>query len=909
MSPIRQIPMRLAPLQGESLDSWLGTYLHRLQAPLGDVLRQAGYRGPRPDYLPRSLSLGQPAALLVATAEVTGHVNGELEALVQPIRRYIRSIREVPGTLPTVLGASRFCPACLEETDGRWMLAWRVAWVVACPQHHLLLQTQCPYCGGNQAHRRLRVDNTPIEPWRCTSPGPGATGRAAKPCGADLTAALRQSCNPVLEQLASQWWTPTATDDESAALQLTSLVNNLVTANGARPLRGEPTTVTAALTRPEQFAKHLSTVADAVLHPNGDAFRDLATSQTAHRPTALPPRWQRMSNDLVSEAYRLRADHLPPIQRMRWNSLDAGRRPTRAEGEVALRSAELPSALWRSWALRLLPIRLSTDALFPAAAAASLLLPGSLLSIRSLATLILDDATAVAGATRTLAELTRNPQGGAVVAALEALALRLRTETVPIDYARRRDLFNGAKLVSPAQWRSICRTTGSPVGDSRRLSHAQLRVWELLTAGYVGYASHELIARPDGLASYYEFIRRATPTMLDALERHALGVLQDSGIDDEPLGWEPPDSWLPTPRSGWPGVDLNTLDIAKWRVAIGEDKPLGEVAKGLGTSLTHVRLVLSTGQLAQDRPPHKHDVKHLDEAVLRDAVEVRRLPLRDVAEQLGVDRKTVSRYCREFGIPMQTPGQSRRRAVDASWLRRQYLGLGRTLPDIAAELNTTPTTIAKRAKEVGIPLRGRGGASHLLATRTTSDLPALLASCLRGQGGDLRVTRFRQIAVCRSINDAARIMNANAVALVNQVKKLEAAAGGELLERSPKQGNALALTPLGRTLLKQAARHLPPVEAHLAPEPLRTVLSTFRPGQATSRLAAVADHQTLRSAAEDFGLAPADLRRQFLRLERASGMQLATRLEFDRKVLLSRTGAKVVEQWRDFCTSPFAPRF
>ncbi len=898
--------MRLAPLEGESLDSWIGSYLHRLQSPLADVLRQADYRGPKPDYLPRSILLGQPAALMPSTAAVTGHSVRDLETMVQPAQRYRLAVAELRGTIPAILSASRFCPACLEESDGRWMLAWRIAWVVSCPKHHVLLQTQCPYCGGNQAHRRLRIANVPIEPWRCTSPSPGATGRTPKPCGADLTGSPRVGCDPVLEELASKWWTLAASNDAS---ELSSLVSNLVTANGARPLRGAPTTVTAALTRPEQFAERLGAVADAVLHPNSDAFRDLASSQTARRPTALPPRWHRMSPHLVSEAYRLRADHLSPIQRMRWNSLEAGRKPTRNEAEVALCSAGLPSALWRSWTLRLLPIGLSTEALFPAAAAAALLLPGSLLSARRLATLILDDATAIDGVTRSLAELSRNPHGGAILAALEALALRLRAEPGPIDYARRRILFDRAKLVSPSQWRAICRTTGSPVGDSRRLSHAQLRVWELLTGGYAGYASHEIIARTEGLASYFEFMRRASTTVLVALEHHALELLREAGIDDEPLEWEPPGTWLTSTHLSLPGIDLNTLDIAKWRTAIAQEKPLGEVARGLGTSLTHTRLVLSSGCLAQQRPTHKHDVKHLDGEVLRDAVQVRRLPLRAVAEELGVDRKTVSRYCREFGIPLQTPGQSRRREVDAAWLRQQYLGLGRTLPDIAAELNTTPTTIARRAQEAGIALRDRGGASHLRATRISEALPTLLAQCLRGQGGELRVARFRQISMCRSMNDAARIMNANPAALVTQMKKLEASAGGELFERSSKQGKALVLNRLGRTLLNQASRHLAPIEGGVAPEPLRSVLRTFRPGQAVDRLASVTNYPTLRLAAEDLGLAPADLRRQILRLERATELQLVTVLEFDRRVRLSRTGARVIEQWRRFATSPFAPTY
>ncbi|WP_374227332.1 TniQ family protein [Streptomyces sp. AC512_CC834] len=41
---------------------------------------------------------------------------------------------------------SRFCPACLEETGGRWQVTWRLGWSFACIRHHVLLADRCPAC-------------------------------------------------------------------------------------------------------------------------------------------------------------------------------------------------------------------------------------------------------------------------------------------------------------------------------------------------------------------------------------------------------------------------------------------------------------------------------------------------------------------------------------------------------------------------------------------------------------------------------------------------------------------------------------------------------------------------------------------------------------------------------------------
>ncbi|MEU0119639.1 TniQ family protein [Streptomyces bobili] len=51
---------------------------------------------------------------------------------------------------------SRFCPFCLADSGGRWLVAWRLSWSFACTRHHVLLVDRCPAC-----HRVPRLRSHP----------------------------------------------------------------------------------------------------------------------------------------------------------------------------------------------------------------------------------------------------------------------------------------------------------------------------------------------------------------------------------------------------------------------------------------------------------------------------------------------------------------------------------------------------------------------------------------------------------------------------------------------------------------------------------------------------------------------------------------------------------------------------
>lgn len=178
------------PSTGEALDSWIESAAAHLSCPLGDLLDAIG--------LQRDLPARQtPAPWLVA---VTTEQRESLQsACGKPADWDAHTFRSLDGralrigdtadeiSLPanTLAKGSRYCPACLHESDGRWNLQWRFNWRFACLLHRCLLNEFCPACDSRQ---RLRLSPTHVPlPGVCPSPVIEATlSRRPKRCGTFL---------------------------------------------------------------------------------------------------------------------------------------------------------------------------------------------------------------------------------------------------------------------------------------------------------------------------------------------------------------------------------------------------------------------------------------------------------------------------------------------------------------------------------------------------------------------------------------------------------------------------------------------------------------------------------------------------------------------------------------------------
>jgi hypothetical protein len=224
------IPVRLPPLPGEALDSWLEAYADLLHVTVRDIFDFAGADWDRvnggqrtgkpwlcqldePDLAALSAATGIPPQTLAGMTLARYQGTGLAEATAPPgMRRTPRWWRQ--------LSASRYCPRCLAANGGRWMLAWRIPWTFACTRCQVLLADTCPDCA--RRHRRTRtgqprqpglcdLTGLPLPPFRPPRGGtfscgsdPAATPATALPSGGHVLAAQQHTDALIAALLTSQ---------------------------------------------------------------------------------------------------------------------------------------------------------------------------------------------------------------------------------------------------------------------------------------------------------------------------------------------------------------------------------------------------------------------------------------------------------------------------------------------------------------------------------------------------------------------------------------------------------------------------------------------------------------------------------------------------------------------------------
>ena len=138
---LRTLPIRVAPIDGEALDSWLEAIAHRTHTAFGDLLSAVGLR-----YIRHRTStwMVQPTPEEAAgIAAVTGVARPRLATMT--LDYYAERAVRVNAATATIsrtfpwgnARGSRFCPTCLAESGGRWQLSWRLGWTFACTDPQL----------------------------------------------------------------------------------------------------------------------------------------------------------------------------------------------------------------------------------------------------------------------------------------------------------------------------------------------------------------------------------------------------------------------------------------------------------------------------------------------------------------------------------------------------------------------------------------------------------------------------------------------------------------------------------------------------------------------------------------------------------------------------------------------------
>lgn len=190
---LRALPLRVAPLPGEAIDSWLEATAAKHRATFGAVLDQCGIRAGGAYGARLKSRLMAPSQHMI---DDIAYVTGTAPELVQTLTLAPVDLRPAPRHQRWEWRvSSRACPHCLTETRGRWMLAWRHNLTFACSKHHCLLLDTCAVCRRPMRSRPHRVRLVPVL-GLCANPVWHDVSDTGSLCGADLTAMSIPSLGP-----------------------------------------------------------------------------------------------------------------------------------------------------------------------------------------------------------------------------------------------------------------------------------------------------------------------------------------------------------------------------------------------------------------------------------------------------------------------------------------------------------------------------------------------------------------------------------------------------------------------------------------------------------------------------------------------------------------------------------------
>jgi hypothetical protein len=873
----RVLPIRLTPVPGEAFDSWLERYAARLQARLVDLVEAIGLAGPTKTHDGHS----RPApnwTVALRPAEIdriarATRVDVELLASMT-LQRYdgmaVRldlQRRQVSRYQLWGRGSgSRYCPACLAETGGRWPLTWRLSWSFCCLRHHVLLVDQCPGCRRTTRSTRPQMLRIP-EPGRCSAltlePG-RAVGAFADRCRFELARSDTPSVDAADWCLDAQTFVNRLLDrtDKAAAvsaadgttLSIAEVFADLKAVAGGvlTVLRGEdldhlPQAVveqfgTVGVARgPEgrrvqrpgfmaprtaaRMAFAVSKAVEVVGAPDIDTAAERVgwiIDRMRRRgldisPTSVTRSWGPSTRVLQAIVLRALDTTLRPSDRLRYRT--ATPRPEYPQSDstadgIDARAAKLPQQLWPAWALRLMPASGHHFLTFRRVTSTALLLPGCRRHLSALLAL-LGQPFPWQTFDHVMRKLGRSGDGDTVLGILSALASRLDDAQVPIDYRRRRRLFGSTELLAESLWKASCARAGVVATEGKRRL-AERYLLELLTGSPDSpHPPLGPLTKKTGVP-YAAFCISLRPALAELLRAAAEQQLADHGLA-EPLVWEPPFDW--SDARAWPGPHIDSIQPAELqRLLLDERNPLSQAAAALGTSMDHVRLVLIRHPIGPLQPP---------QGPLRSQRTVRRANLtpeyiayryeqcgwsyQRIAKDLRAHRDLVRQLAALAGVKSRPTGRSLRYHIDPKWLAEQYLVQRRNLVDIAAELGMYPGTVGRIAQRLGLPRRPLMAGSNLLHVGGQRVACAeWIRPAFNRRGALLRVERFLTLIEYPTYKEAAKNLNIPGTTLSSQVLQLERDLGVWLLVRAKGSTgqHPLRLTRTGRRFVREAQKAL-----------------------------------------------------------------------------------------------------
>ena len=745
----QRLPITLTPVPGEGLDSWIEAYAQRLRVCSSDLLNDLGLSGSTLTHMVTILTEPERRTLSTATGI---HPDALTLMTLQPfdgIAVTIDPARRTTGHPPAWRRhtGSRFCPACLRDSGGRWQLAWRLPWAFACPIHACLLADYCPDCGKRPAPHRAGTRGSATIPGACTvrisqsTPG----GWRAPTCGHPLTQMRTHTLPSGGRVIAAQrhlhqlitTGSRTAEPDRQrirgllnelhvlayksldalhAQIEPPSLAHDVVNECGKATLVPKQ-----ALDSYDAHTVAVATTLAVAARPDAAGDSVLTWIITADRRRRTPPEPCRIlqpftntSPGLIVRLLHALDPHLQVHDRLVYAS--AGRRPHRpnaSDEQIHRRAASLPTLLWPDWTLRLIPTdKVTHNAVtsLRAGLAAMVLLPGTRLSGRH-AVALLGSYIRAATAKATLTHLPE-PQRTVSIAILTDLAESLDANPAPINYTRRRDLFS-TPAVDRAAYTTLATTRGW-----RPASPVQLRLLDdclavLLTGTR---PDHHTTRMRSGTADAWNPLTLALPTPVRTFVRDQAQLLLRQHSIDEPVTWQPAAS----KDYPWPGIDPDTINPDQFADAFGahasDRDGLRLICHATGLRGIQVRLYPHI----VDLPMPEHQWEALSEhphgnilapATVRQLYHEQRMSMMDIARLARTTEKEVRHALTGAGITPRKSGANRR-PIPLSWLQDRYVGSGKTVEQAAAEAGVCRNTFAKYARLHNIPTIEHARAVH-----------------------------------------------------------------------------------------------------------------------------------------------------------------------------------------------------
>ncbi|MET7727928.1 TniQ family protein [Streptomyces mirabilis] len=846
-----RIPIVVAPLPGEALESWIGAYARRLRITSSGFLSLAGLHGSRTRPMALRLLPSEAAALerstgvpLPTLASMTLEPYDEFAVSFFPGQR--RLSRPVAWRFSG--SRNRYCPACLAEQDGRGPVFWRLPWAFACLQHQCLLLDFCPACHRFPNHwkaRRLGPSGTSS----CTlNSSRGRTG-PKQPCGyrLDEASALRLPGDGLA--LATQRHISDLLGKDHAARPAALAEFKQLYALAWRILRGlhtvlglAPEVVHTALAEcggrlPEVHAREVghdahnvavgTALALIALHPGHAEHESLfdwilkadhsLVQKQKFTIGLMAARWEWSGPELVERVLgrldreatlhaRLRYASATP--QPRWPALNAE--------TIHRRAAMVPAMLWPSWTMRLLPLargenKYRTTA-FRRGCSSFLLLPGGP------PTLNFERASPLLGnhnIDRDRDSIERRTFGGQDLAplasALAQLAYAIDEHGSPIDYARRRELFtNTTVTLAPDAYRRFCTQQGTWTGREHR---AHILHWYLLMLLTGEFHPPPADAAPRFAWHCTEFRFRA-PTALRAFLHQQAQVNLTRHDIHEPVTWEPPAEWVS--EVSWPGVDPRLIAPRAVRDALKNAKSADDAATSLPMGAEHLRLYCETTNTAAAPGPvigrhipqsiSRRDL--LDPERLRDLYETQGKSLDHIAALAGCGPRTVHQLLTQDGIrPRGRRTHPPRPDITRDWLHNEYIVNRNNLTTLARQHGITIDHIIFLARSWDIPIRPGGAHHNDIADLDLPQPPSPIMQKITMSRYALDRLRFvLNIPGQTSFAAAARTFyDGRGSALRQRLNKVENTVGFLIIDRSTKP---LAPTERGRGFLSEAAEIL-----------------------------------------------------------------------------------------------------